>query len=140
MRKIETFREWLEKQVGRDDVVGDFAGDVARDTIFPTHANKLGQVTSYLREYRGITDTEVLSAARLAWAEYILQEGTPGMNTSDKKRIFRRVNLTLFELEKMIDLVRVRKSHFFKIGDEEMTEEFQKLEEKLRANMVSERP
>jgi len=42
-----TFRKWLEQQKEREDLVGDFARDVADDPSFPNRSDKSGNAAHF---------------------------------------------------------------------------------------------
>ena len=62
-----TFNEYLKSQVGRNDPIGDLAGDVQRDTQFPP-VKSLSALLCYLARHRACV--EAADAARDAWKEY----------------------------------------------------------------------
>ena len=62
------FHRWLEQQKGRNDPIGDLAGDVLSDEEFPVTANSLKQVRRYV-ESQGAFDS-VIEALNSAWIEF----------------------------------------------------------------------
>lgn len=62
-----TFSEYLKKQIGRNDPVGDLAEDARRDAQFPP-VNSFKALAGYL-ESRGACG-DAIGAARDAWREY----------------------------------------------------------------------
>lgn len=60
------FHKWLEGQRGRNDPVGDLAGDVLGDKGFPLGASTHREVEDYLSRY----GDHVIRALRQAWREY----------------------------------------------------------------------
>jgi uncharacterized protein YozE (UPF0346 family) len=59
-----TFFEFLERQVDRDDLIGDFARDAVEDQSFP-RSNDLDVYVEYLPDAKFIQ--EIFAAA---WSEY----------------------------------------------------------------------
>jgi uncharacterized protein YozE (UPF0346 family) len=62
------FARWLSRQVGRDDIVSDFARDAKHDPNFKKHATSYREIMLYL-EGLGVND-HVVSAAIDAWHEF----------------------------------------------------------------------
>lgn len=54
--------------------------------------------------------------------------------------MFRKVKLTVHELELLVDMVGTSKSAHFKRGDSERVAELQKLQDKLRESIIKEKP
>jgi hypothetical protein len=54
------------------------------------------------------------------------------MNEEDKQRLFRNLKLSLYDLEKIVGMVRDRKGSYFRIGDKEETAYLQDLENRLK--------
>lgn len=63
-----SFTQWLLRQVGRDDPIGDLAGDVGRDPDWPARSKSLNRLLVYLRS-RGTCDGAI-AALRAAWREW----------------------------------------------------------------------
>lgn len=62
------FHRWLERQVKRDDPIGDLATDVMRDGRFPVEASTFLQVRRYFaHRYVG---QHVIDALKDAWREF----------------------------------------------------------------------
>ena len=73
---IPGFTTWLLQQAGRDDPVGDLAGDVARDPDWPASSRSLSRLLVYLHN-RGACDGAI-AALRAAWSEWKEQsDGQP---------------------------------------------------------------
>ena len=62
-----TFSEYLKKQIGRNDHIGDLAEDARRDAQFPP-VNSLKALVGHL-ESRGACG-DAIDSARDAWMEY----------------------------------------------------------------------
>lgn len=62
------FHRWLEGQKGRDDIVGDVAGDILSDRSFPRGSRELKVLKDHL-EQRGAVP-EAVEALDVAWAEF----------------------------------------------------------------------
>lgn len=62
-----TFSEYLKKQIGRNDPIGDFAEDAQRDAQFPP-VDSLGALVNHLESHGACYDA--IDAARDAWKEY----------------------------------------------------------------------
>lgn len=65
---MNSFTRWLLQQAGRDDPIGDLAGDVARDWEWPANSRSLGRLLVYLRN-RGACE-DAIAALRAAWREW----------------------------------------------------------------------
>ena len=63
-----SFAQWLAQQAGRDDPVGDLAGDAGRDSEWPTGGRGPGRFLVYLRN-RGACPG-ALEALKQAWGEW----------------------------------------------------------------------
>ena len=64
-----TFTKWLRGQVGRDDPVGDLAGDAEQDSGWPAKGQTLTFYHRYLEAHGACPDA--LRALALAWEEYL---------------------------------------------------------------------
>lgn len=62
------FTEWLLRQAGRDDPIGDLASDVGRDPDWPAGSRSLSRFLVYLRN-RGACEGAI-AALRAAWSEW----------------------------------------------------------------------
>lgn len=63
------FHRWIEKQVERDDVVGDIAKDIMRDEKFPRYARLRQEVVNYIK---GATAWDgPIAAIEQAWHEFV---------------------------------------------------------------------
>lgn len=62
------FHRWLGQQKGRNDPIGDLAGDVLSDKEFPVTAKSSAQVRRYM-ESKWASDV-ALDALKNAWAEF----------------------------------------------------------------------
>jgi hypothetical protein len=60
------------------------------------------------------------------------------MNEEDKKRSFRKPKLSLYDLDKIVGMIKDRKSYYFKTGDKEETQYLQDLEERVREVITKE--
>lgn len=54
------------------------------------------------------------------------------MDPEDKQRLHRQIQLSLHDLEKLIDMTKQRKASYFRAGDKEETEYLQDLENRLK--------
>lgn len=64
-----TFRQWLAQQVGRDDVIGDFASDAMNDSGTPDDRAGRNRWYAHLRRRRACR--EAYMALDDAWAEFM---------------------------------------------------------------------
>jgi len=62
------FHCWIEQQTKRDDVIGDLAKDIMRDSKFPKHARTRSEVFGYIE--RTATWNGPITAAKEAWKEF----------------------------------------------------------------------
>lgn len=60
------------------------------------------------------------------------------MNEQDKQRLFRNIKVSLYDLEKIVGMVRDRKSSYFRMGDKEETAYLQDLEDRLKDSIPKE--
>jgi hypothetical protein len=60
------------------------------------------------------------------------------MNEEDMKRLQRELKLSIYDLNKILTAIRHEKSHHFRRGDEEQTEYFQYLEDRLKNTITKE--
>lgn len=88
------FHKWLERQLDRDNEVGDLARDVLRDKRFPVGASTPREVEDYLSRY----GDHVISAVRQAWREY--QE--PPMKTL-AHALAEELGISASEAEELVD-------------------------------------
>ena len=63
-----TFYEWLAEQAGRDDPIGDLAGDTMRDDGCPKTSSDFEKWDDYLQSRR--VSSEVVDTFREAFVEY----------------------------------------------------------------------
>lgn len=64
------FHRWLSSQRGRNDPVGDLAGDACSDKRFPWRSSSYRELKAYLAPY----GTDVTDALKEAWLEYKASE------------------------------------------------------------------
>jgi uncharacterized protein YozE (UPF0346 family) len=70
------FHQWIEQQVGRDDVVGDVAKDVMRDKRFPKGATTRDEVVDFVKAVT--TRKKPIAAMKAAWGEFARESGQAG--------------------------------------------------------------
>jgi len=58
--------------------------------------------------------------------------------SEDKKRMKRKVNLSVYDLDCLVDLVATSKSNSFRRGDKDRTEYLQRLQDLLKKYILKE--
>lgn len=61
------FHRWLEKQKGKDSIVGDIASDVMSDKKFPVGATTYAEVHDYLERF---ASSSAMEALKEAWKKF----------------------------------------------------------------------
>lgn len=90
------FHRWLEHQRGRDDTIGDVAGDILRDKSFPIGASTWSEVADY---FAG-RSPHVIDAVRQAWREF---EGGGRRERSFAEALAAELKLTVAEAQELTD-------------------------------------
>lgn len=65
------FHLWIEGQKDRDDPVGDLAGDIWRDRVFPVTAKTRAEIQRYMEMHGAVP--EAVKALKQAWSEFKAQ-------------------------------------------------------------------
>ncbi|WP_410498666.1 YozE family protein [Chitinibacter sp. S2-10] len=100
------FHLWLEKQRGRNDLIGDLAQDILSDKGFPLGASTRREVEDYLSHH----GEHINNAVRDAWFEY---EAPPKKTLA--QALAQELGISAFEAEELADAeVQERTGH----GDE----------------------
>ena len=81
------FYRWLQRQLDRDDPIGDLAADVKRDTSFPISTGSLRAIRAHLNSRR--TCEEALQALEEAWVEFGPTTGRSGISLELRFEVFR---------------------------------------------------
>ena len=61
------FHRWLERQKGKESIVGDFASDAMGDKNFPTGATTYAEVHAYLERF---ASSVAMGALKEAWKKF----------------------------------------------------------------------
>lgn len=88
------FHKWIERQLDRDDEVGDLARDVFRDKRFPLGASTPREVEDYLSRH----SNHIIRAVRQAWREY----EEPPMKTL-AQALAEELGISASEAEELVD-------------------------------------
>jgi hypothetical protein len=91
------FHRWLDGQRGRNDPVGDLAGDILRDETFPISAATKHEVEEHLEAY----GSHIVRAVRQAWREF---EGGRSRKRTLAEALAAELKLTAAEADELVDV------------------------------------
>jgi hypothetical protein len=91
------FHRWLDGQRGRNDPIGDLAGEILRDETFPISAATKREVEKRLEGY----GSQIVRAVRQAWREF--EDGAPRKRTL-AEALAAELKLTAPEADELVDV------------------------------------